>query len=115
LALDYFQLVIDVVGLVVLLAFGFYAVKLLASFRTGMLEKGWTQVAVGAIILVLAQFLFLPAGITTSGVSSALTDVGMGMRFLGVVFLTLGFRAHYKIWRPSKEVAAATSSKDIAQ
>ncbi|MGH2638590.1 MAG: hypothetical protein ACRDF4_04825 [Rhabdochlamydiaceae bacterium] len=108
---DYILLAAEITGLVILSGFGFYAARLLASFRTGMLQKGWKQVTVGAVFLVSAQFSFLASGIGYSGLVSLLGDVGTLMRFIGVVFLTIGLRAHYQVWRlDNKELVTPTVS-----
>ena len=112
--IDYLQLAEVITGVVVLSAFGFYAAKLLGSFRTGMLEKGWKQVTFGAIVLVLAQFFFLGSGIGTSGLMSLLIDVGTLMRLIGIVFVTLGLRTHYQIWRlDNKDLTTTASSEPL--
>ncbi|MDG6997357.1 MAG: hypothetical protein JRN52_15680 [Nitrososphaerota archaeon] len=100
-----------VVGMAIVVAFGFYAMKLLASFREGMLEKGWKQVAVGAILLILSQFLFLVSGIGFSNVESVFNTFGTLTRFFGMVFIILGMRAHYQVWRlDNKELEVTTES-----
>jgi len=93
------QLSMEILGVVVLSIFGFYAVRLLSSFKRGMLEKGWKNVTQGAIILVLAQIPFLLAGITPSTLSSILIGAGDLLRLIGIIFLIVGFRAQYQIWR----------------
>jgi protein-S-isoprenylcysteine O-methyltransferase Ste14 len=102
-----------ITGVAVLSAFGFYAAKLLGSFKTGMLERGWKQVTIGAIVLVLAQFFFIGSGISSSSIVSLLLGVGTLMRLIGLVFLTLGLRTHYQIWRlDNKDLTTATASSE---
>ena len=91
--------------------FGFYAIKLLATFRNGMLEKGWKHVTEGAIILAVAQIPFLVSGIGPSVLSSLLDDVGSLLRLTGMIFLILGFRAQYQVWRlDNKDLSPLTQS-----
>lgn len=108
MALDYIQIITGVVGLVTLLVFGYYAVRILASFRTGILQRGWVQVTVGAIFLVSAQFTILASGEGSASLVAAPNDIGLLMRFAGLIFLTLGLRAHYKVWHLQKEKTAST-------
>ena len=106
----------EIIGLLALSAFGFYAMRLLASFRTGILAKSWRHVAVGAIFLISAQFPLIAAGIGTfGGVDSVLIMLGAIMRFLGVVFLTIGLRDQCKVWRSEDKatVQRTESSKPI--
>ncbi len=102
----YAQLADEIAGLVVVSTFGFYALRLLANFRQGMLEKGWKQVAAGALALISAQFLFLVSLMGSSGWAGALNDIGEAMRFIAMIFLILGLRAHYLVWRVDKRVIA---------
>ncbi len=97
LILDYTQDE-EIIGLIVLSAFGFYALKLVMSFRTGLLARSWKQVTAGSIFLILAQLPFLAVGID-SQVGSLLTMLGTFMRFAGVVLLTIGLRAQSRVWR----------------
>src|SRR5579864_1988660 len=97
--LDYNKITIEIVGVLLLSIFGFYAVRLLSTFRNGMLEKGWKYVTEGALILGLAQIPFLLSGVGTSSLFTLLDDTGMLIRLIGMVFLILGFRAQYQVWR----------------
>jgi hypothetical protein len=103
LVFDSIQLAIEILGVGVLSIFGFYAIRLLASFKRGRLEEGWRKVTIGAIVLVIAQFPFLAAGVASSAISAILTDVGGIFRLIGLLFLIFGFRAQYEIWRPDNK------------
>jgi hypothetical protein len=96
---DYVQLAMVSVGIVVLSVFGFYAVRLLSSFKRGMLAEGWKRVTIGATFLVVAQFPILGSGIESSSLTSPLSLIGTLLRFIGIVFLILGFKAQHEIWR----------------
>lgn len=93
----------ELLGVVVLSIFGYYAVGMLASFRRGMLERGWRMVTVGAIILALAQIPFLVASFSSSPFASLLMYSGNISRFIGIIFLIVGFRDQYRIWRPDRK------------
>jgi hypothetical protein len=97
----FYQILMEVVGVIVLSAFGFYAARLLDSFRRGMLERGWKLVAAGAIVLVLAQIPFLLGAILSYPLFMV---VGNITRFAGIILLALGFRAQSKIWRVDKKL-----------
>ena len=103
LTIDYESLVIEIVGLAVVFFFGFYALKLLSNFREGMLEKGWKQVAIGALFLIAAQILFLIPLMGSSPLVTALNYTGSAMRVFAMIFLILCLRAHYMVWRVNKK------------
>lgn len=101
-------------GLLILAVFAFYAVKLVASFKTGMLAKSWKYVTLGAIILIAAQFPFLAL---TSGQFTGNSDLmllGQAMRFIGILSIAVGFREQCKIWRP-KSLAPNPMTREITQ
>jgi hypothetical protein len=98
----------EIAGIVVLSIFGFYAVRLLATFKQGMLEKGWRNVTSGALMLAIAQIPFLVSRIGNAALGSLLNETGNILRFIGIVFLILGFRAQYQVWRvDNKDLSSA--------
>ena len=99
--MDYTTLVM-IGGLAVLGAFGFYALKLLANFRSGMLEKGWKQIAIGSILLIFSQLLLIISQFDVVGLTTPLYLVGSACRILAMIFLILGLREHYLVWRIDK-------------
>jgi hypothetical protein len=99
ISMNYTQIA-EIVGLFVLSAFGFYALQLLSSFRTGILAKSWKQVSIGAIFLIFAQFPLIAAALGLLGTyDSSIVVIGTFMRFIGVVFLIIGLRIQYQVWR----------------
>ena len=101
--LDSIQLGVEAVGIFVLIAFGYYALRLLASFRKGMLEKGWRDVTIGAIILAIAQFPILASGVSENGMFDLLGSAGALLRLTAMIFLILGLRSQYQVWRLDKK------------
>lgn len=105
--MDYAQFAIVVGGLVVISVFGFYALKILANFKSGMLEKGWKQVAIGAIFLILAQLLMIVSQASIAGLTYPLFIIGSALRLLGMIFMIIGLREHYLVWRVAKTTPAS--------
>ena len=104
--------VADIIGVGVVLAFGFYAVKILASFRAGMLEKGWKQVAYGGIALIVAQLFLISGDVFSGGMNVLLSVAGTLTRFLGMILIILGMRTHYQVWRlDNKSLAPAAETR----
>jgi hypothetical protein len=89
----------EIAGLIALSVFAFYAIKLLNSFRNGVIAKSWRQVAVGTFFLIMAQF---PVFIASSGAGEVqevvLNSLAAAMRLLGVIFLIVGLRAQARLW-----------------
>jgi len=90
----------ELVGVVTLSVFGFYALRLLSTFRKGLLEEGWRNVTRGAVILAMAQ---IPLLVSRFVFDSFLDYVGDIFRFIGIFFLILGFRSQYKVWKVNDE------------
>lgn len=111
--LNFIQLATSIGGVIILSIFGFYALKILSSFRKGVLETGWKQVTVGAIFLMLAQFFIIGSGFGSTSMETIFNLSVFAMRFVGVVLLILGFRAHYQVWRlDNKNISAKTESSE---
>jgi hypothetical protein len=108
LVIDYIQVTIGIVGVILLGIFGFYAVRLLRSFKSGILENGWKKVTIGAIFLVLGQFPHLAAQISSTSLALYFEYPEMLLRLLGIVFLILGFRAQYQVWRVDNKNLSST-------
>jgi predicted phage tail protein len=100
--INYSTLIPNGAGIVVLSIFGYYAIKLLSSFRKGMLERGWKLTVYGAVFLGVAQIPFIASALSAGNFSIFIGYVGSALRFLGIVFLILGFRAQYQIWKADK-------------
>jgi len=84
-----------------LIALLYYAMRILTSFKKGMLERGWKLLSEGIIILVGGELI-----ITLSNYQSAggyLFQLGIGVDALGVCFAILGFKSHSDIWKVGKE------------
>jgi arginine exporter protein ArgO len=90
----------EIAGLLILSALGFYALQLLASFRTGILAKSWRYISVGALFLILAQIPLISEGTGLfQAYVSSLAILVMAMRFIGIVFLIIGLRVQSKVWQ----------------
>lgn len=100
---EFIQQIFEISGLLVLSALGLYAVKLVSSFRTGLLARSWKHVTTGALFLIFAQLPLLGSGVISSNYSTIMIMVGTVMRFVGVVYLVLGLRAQYGVWRLDKK------------
>jgi hypothetical protein len=105
---DYLQ-AIQVIGFAVLCAFGFYGLKLVSSFRTGILANSWKYVTVGALFLIFGQIPFLLAGVG-SVQDSTLALFGSLMRGVGIIALTLGLRIQCQVWRNENRQMAPRSN-----
>ena len=101
--INYSTLIPEGAGIVVLSIFGYYAVRLLSSFRKGMLERGWKLTVYGAIFLGVAQIPFIASALSSGNLSIFIGYVGNAFRFFGILFLILGFRAQYQIWKVDKK------------
>ncbi len=115
LIFNYFQPMMIILGAIILSIFAYYAIKLVGSFRAGILARGWKFVTIGATLLVLAQLPFFASWISSADEVSTLSVVGTALRFFGIIFLALGLRAQYQIWRlDNKGLASDRNSSEKA-
>jgi hypothetical protein len=94
---------------VLLIGLLYYALRILTSFRRGLLEQGWKIISWGAIILVAGQLLVaLSAYVSLNGF---LYQFGVGIDAVGVFFAILGLKSHLSIWEIGKESKAKNSTR----
>ena len=84
-----------------LIALLYYALRILTSFKKGMLERGWKLICQGIIILVAGELVILLSDYQPTG--GYLYQLGTGIDTLGLCLVILGLKAHYDIWRMGKE------------
>ena len=93
---------------------GYYSVRILRSFRGGVLSKGWKYVSIAVPFLIFGQIA------TSYGSNNAFTTVdqeilrvlGASLAALGGLMIVLGFRAQYNAWNP-KEMKKREATPEI--
>lgn len=101
--------------MVLLVVFGYYAMRLLQSFKSGILENGWKRVTLGAIFLALGQFPRLAALVSSTSLASYFEYPELLLRLLGILFLILGFRAQYQVWRMDNKDLSITERNNAIE
>jgi hypothetical protein len=96
---------------------GFYSVRILKSFRGGVLSRGWKYISIAVPFLISGQLM---SGLGNSQ-SLAMTQqeilrvVGMSLSAIGGLLIVVGFRAQYQAWNPKgmKSGQATPESRPI--
>jgi hypothetical protein len=83
-----------------LLGLLYYAMRILTSFKRGMLERGWRLLSVGIIILVAGELVLTVSNYNPVG--GYLFQLGIGIDSIGVLLAVLGFKSHFEIWNTGK-------------
>lgn len=105
--IDYFGLVTSLLGFAVILGVAYYAIRLLKTFRRGLLEKGWQSIAISGLLLTGAQVAyFLQSMFPAAG--TQLIDAGILLDVLGSIFLLFGLRSHFNSWHIQTKVATGS-------
>ena len=78
----------------------YYALRILTSFKKGMLERGWKFLSEGIILLVGGELLLTLSNYMSLG--GYLFQLGIGIDAVGVCLALLGFKSHYDIWELGK-------------
>jgi hypothetical protein len=81
---------------------GFYSIRILNSFKGGVLSKGWKYVCIAVPFLIFGQFS------TGLGDSSSiammqveiLKTIGVSLSAIGGLMIVIGFRTQYNAWHP---------------
>ena len=82
---------------------GYYSVKILRSFKGGVLSRGWRYVCIAVPFLVFGQLitgLGSSSSITLLREGAVLKVLGDSLSAIGGLFMVLGFRTEYKSWSP---------------
>jgi hypothetical protein len=81
---------------------GYYSMRILRSFRGGVLSKGWTFVSVAVPFLIFGQLVngFGSSQSLTMVSQETLRVIGASLSAIGGLLIVLGFRAQYKAWNP---------------
>ena len=89
-------LILEAIMSFLLIGLLFYAMKILTSFKKGILEHGWKLLSQGIIILVAGELVLDLSNSFPLG--GYLFQLGLGIDAIGVCFAVLGFKSHYDIW-----------------
>jgi hypothetical protein len=89
----------------------YYAMKILTSFKKGMLERGWKYLSQGIIVLVVGEIVITLSNSFPMG--GYLFQLGIAIDAVGVCLAVLGFKSHYDIWKIGKETPTAEVKAEI--
>ena len=90
---------------------GFYSVRILRSFRGGVLSKGWKYICIAVPFLILGKLLTGIGGASSLALTEQmlLKVLGTSLSAIGGLMIVIGFRNQYNAWNPKElKVAAAT-------
>ena len=81
----------------------FYAIRLLRSFRSGTLERGWKFIAFAAFCLIFG-IIALDLSVAGLDVNGTVLEVmgysGAALQAMGAITIAYGFKAQYDAWNP---------------
>ncbi|MDA4130485.1 MAG: hypothetical protein OK457_06915 [Thaumarchaeota archaeon] len=103
---------IDVVMLAGYLGAGYYAYRLIASLKDGLLEKGWKQIVLASIFFLMGQFIWVPTDFAGGIYPYYTLQLADGLDMLAAIFLLLGLKYHFEVWRLDKGIGKKTSSEN---
>jgi hypothetical protein len=113
--IDVLRMTINIASAAVSLLSLYYALRLSSIFRSGILQKSWRGIALGIILVSIANLIFLARTITMAeGISQVLLYAGAMTAFMGGLFVLFGLRKEYRLWHDfakEKEKPVATEQK----
>jgi hypothetical protein len=94
---------------------GFYSVRILRSFRGGVLSKGWKYICIAVPFLIFGQVSTGIGGSDSLAImeQAAFKVLGTSLSAIGGLMIVIGFRIQYKAWNP-KELKIAPSQAKTA-
>ena len=117
---DILQLIAIIVGGLVLtfgtlaiwVLMGYYSVRILRSFKGGILSQGWKYICIAVPFLISGQ---LATGMGSSDTVLIREEIfkvlGASLSLLGGVMIVIGFRRQYMSWNP-KGMKTSTVQKE---
>ncbi|HEY4672630.1 MAG TPA: hypothetical protein VIH03_00510 [Nitrososphaerales archaeon] len=113
--IDVLRMTINIASAAVSLLSLYYALRLSIIFRSGILQKSWRGIAIGIILVSIANLIFLARTIAMAeGTSQVLLYAGAMTAFMGGLFVLFGLRKEYKLWHDfakEKEKPVTTEQK----
>jgi hypothetical protein len=93
-------IVLDLVSIAAALGVGYYAARMYYHLRQGRLEKGWSQILLGATVIACGYFFLTVEDLFLAYSSFYLSVdyIGTVICTLGLIILMLGLRSHYSAW-----------------
>lgn len=88
--------------IVIWILMGYYSIKILRSFRGGVLSKGWKYISIAVPFLILGQILVGMSGYGSIGVVHLLRTAGASFSAIGGLMIVIGFRAEHNAWNPKQ-------------
>ncbi|MCL5067254.1 MAG: hypothetical protein M1368_02730, partial [Thaumarchaeota archaeon] len=93
---------------------GFYSIRILRSFRGGVLSKGWRYISIAVPFLILGQLF---TGMGESSTIALLEDqilraAGASFSAIGGLMIIIGLRAEHNAWNPKGLKSSLSSAQD---
>jgi anaerobic C4-dicarboxylate transporter len=100
--LDISFIVLGMIALVTVLGIAYYASRILLQMRTGELEKSWRYLVASSYLIEAAVVMLLVESVfnLSSLISQIMAHLGVTMLVIGVLYIFLGFRAHFRVFSP---------------
>jgi len=93
---------------------GYYSIRILRSFKGGLLSNGWKYICIAVPFLIFGQLATSMSGSTSISLNleQSLKVLGASFSLLGGIMIVVGFRAQYSLWNPKGMKHASTSAED---
>ena len=117
---DIIQLIIMIVGgstlvfgtIAIWILMGYYSIRILKSFKGGLLGKGWRFISIAVPFLVFGQLATSMGGSSSVVLQEQILKViGASLSAIGGLMIVIGFRSQFKLWTPK----GMSSEKKAAQ
>ncbi len=99
--------------IVVWILMGYYSVRILRSFKGGLLSNGWKYICIAVPFLIFGQLATSMSGSDSISVTLEQTFkvLGASLSLIGGIMIVIGFRSQYRIWNPKGMKSAPTTAE----
>src|SRR5271166_3586660 len=81
---------------------GYYSIRILRSFKGGLLSSGWKYICIAVPFLIFGQLMTSTSGSDsiTLAQEQILMTLGASLSLIGGILIVFGFRSQYRVWNP---------------
>jgi hypothetical protein len=90
------RLIYNIAGLAVIMGLVYYSVRLLQTFKGGIVGKSWLYVSYGVLTLAIGLILFIFHSLLN--LPTIVYQTGNTIVLVGGLLILIGFYRQYKIW-----------------
>jgi len=122
--MDIISLILTIIGgstlvfgtIAIWILMGYYSIRILRSFKGGLLGNGWKYICIAVPFLIFGQLITSMGGSSSIAITQGqiLRVLGASLSAVGGLMIVIGFRSQFRAWNPKGLKSAPTSAEQKA-